>query len=98
MPGLDKDTVEMFETAVNLFVWPTVDSCKLLESMGNPDSFDNQSYPLAVATYLKWKETVYPELPKGEQVDHHIAIAQTALNILHKHAPDHHIHLALNAL
>ena len=98
MPGLDKDTVALFENAVNMFVWPEVESCKLLETMGDLNSFDHLTYPLAVATYLKWKETVYPELPNEEKDDHHVAVAQSALNILHKHAPEHHIHLALNVL
>ena len=98
MPGLDNKTVILFDNAINLFVWPTVESCKLIESMADVNNFNSESYPLAVAAYLKWKETIYPELPIEGKTDHHIAVAQSALNILHEHASDHHIHLALNTL
>ena len=93
--GLDSNTVNMFDQALALYVWPEVEDCKLLASMGDPNNFCKNTYPMAVGTYLQWMKCIYPYLEDKEKEELRIPTAQSVLNILHAHAIDHHIHLAL---
>ena len=93
--GLNKETIDMFDQALALFIWPEVDDCKLLASMNDPQNFCKNTYPLAVGTYLTWMKQIFPHLTENEKEDLRIPIAQSVLNILHVHAKQHHIHLAL---
>ena len=95
---LDNQSVKVFDEVLEYYNWPETVDFGVLDKMQDKDNFNEKNYKQAVACYLDWCVNVYPGVDPKNQSEFKLAIAQQALNILHAHAPNHHIHKALSEL
>ena len=83
-----------FNNTLKLFHWPVVQQVDI-KTLESADNFNANNYSQAVGTYIKWRNEFLPKLRPEEQNELQALHAQLTYNILHAHAPNHHIHLAL---
>lgn len=93
---LDENSIKIFDEILEYYNWPVHEDDSILEKMEDTNNFNPSNYKTAVSCYRNWCENIYPSMDNEHQEDHKIALAQQTLNILHEHAPKHHIHRALD--
>lgn len=93
---LDNQSVLIFDEVLHYYNWPKHEENDLLEKMNDTNNFSPANYKYAVSCYMNWCQNIYPNLDKENQESFKLAFAQQTLNILHEHAPRHHIHKALS--
>ena len=93
---LDSQSVVIFDEILHYFNWPKHEDNTILEKLADTNNFNPSNYKLAISCYMNWCEQIYPNVAPQNQESFKLAFAQQALNILHAHAPNHHVHKALN--
>ena len=90
---MDAEAVAFFDLQLDLFIWP--DTQMDLDRLHNIDNYTAETYKEAISSYMQWKENILPQLDTDEKEAQHLLLAQLVLNVLFKHAPNHHILCAL---
>ena len=93
---LDHQSVKIFDTVLNYYNWPEHSDDSILNKLAETNNFNHSTYKLAVSCYIHWCVSLYERCSIEERDGFKLAFAQQTLNILHEHAPQHHIHKALN--
>ena len=93
---LDEVTVVIFDNILEYYNWPAHSNNGILEQLKDTNNFDSSSYKSAVSCYMNWCANIYPSMVDEAKDNYKLVFAQQTLNILHEHAPRHHIHKALS--
>ena len=93
---IDDAAIVIFDNVLEYYNWPKHTNDDILEKLENTKNFNPSNYKTAVSCYLNWCTRIYPSMVDENKDNYKLAFAQQTLNILHEHAPNHHIHKALN--
>ena len=93
---LDAQAMEIFDEILEYYNWPKHLDNSILDKLKDTKNFNTANYKSAVSCYMNWCKIIFPNMVDEEKDNYKLAFAQQTLNILHVHAPTHHIHKALS--
>ena len=89
------DSLKVFDNVIEFYNWPKHVNDDILDKLKDVNNFNASNYKYAVSCYKNWCENTFPAIMDSNKDDYKLAFAQQTYNILHTHAPNHRIHLAL---
>ena len=92
---MDANSVKIFDNVIEYYKWPPHTDNAILDQMTDYKNFTPGNYKSAVSCYKNWCEKIYPGLDISQRDNCKLVFAQQTLNIIHEHAPNHHLHKAL---